>query len=656
MQSLWNPIEAQAYSNDPLAMRVYTSRLLGREPALVLHGGGNTSVKVRENDFFGNPVDLLYVKGSGWDLATIEKAGFSPVRMELLLKLAEFETLSDSVIVREQRAAMTDPFAPNPSVEAILHALIPYRYVDHTHTDAVVAVMNTPNGRDNVREIYGERVLVVPYVMPGFKLARHVFELTRGIDWSALDGIILMNHGVFTFHDDAKTSYERMIELVSLAEDFLAARGAFNVATADPAPADLPQLAAVRAQVSAAAGKPMLARLNRSPQAVGYANQPDLNAVAFQGPLTPDHIIQTKRAPLHITGNPQTDVAQFVADYRAYFDAHTDGTLTMLDPAPRWAVWAGQGVVSFGANAKGVRVVSDIVEHTLAAQQWAKALGGWQALGHQDLFEMEYWELEQAKLKGGGSAPPLQGKVALVTGAANGIGRACALMLAQQGAAVVGMDLSAEVETALQGSQFLAIQADVTDMDAMRGVVERAVGHFGGLDILVSNAGYFPSNDRIENMNADVWQRSLSVNLTSHQQVMQLAIPYLKHGIDPTIIVIGSKNFAAPGPGAAAYSVMKAGITQLARVAALELAASGIRVNVVHPDAVFDTALWTEEMLASRAKHYGLTVHEYKTKNLMRTEITSMDVGRLVASMAGDAFAKTTGAQVPIDGGNERVI
>lgn len=656
MQSLWNDTEAAQYADDPLGMRVYTSRLLGQNPDLVLHGGGNTSVKLTEKDFFGVDVDLLYVKGSGWDLATIEKPGFSPTRMDVLLRLAAFETLSDSVIVREQRAALTDPFAPNPSVEAILHAVIPARFVDHTHTDAVVAVMNTPDGAANVQEIYGDRVLVVPYVMPGFKLARLVYELTRDVDWDALDGIILMNHGVFTFHDDARVSYERMIDLVTRAEDFLRQRGAFAVASATPDAEDLLALARARQAVSAVAGAPMLAMLDRGAAAAGYAARADLDALAFQGPLTPDHIIRTKRTPVKLTGDAAADVAAFADDYRAYFATHTDGRLTMLDPAPRWAVWPGQGTVSFGANPKAVNIVADIVAHTVAAQQWAAALGGWQALGQQDLFDMEYWELEQAKLKRGGANPPFQGKVVLVTGAASGIGRACADHFAALGAAVVAVDLDGAVVGQFAGAGQVGVQADLTDPDAPRLAVEAAVRAFGGLDVLVSNAGYFPPNARIEDMDPAVWERSLAVNITSHQRMLQAAVPYLRHGIDPAVVMMGSKNFPAPGPGAASYSVMKAGITQLARVAALELAADGIRVNTLHPDAVFDTALWTDALLQSRADHYGMTVAQYKTKNLLGVEIRSADVARLAAVLAGDAFSRTTGAQVPIDGGNERVI
>lgn len=658
MENLWNEQEAQSFNDDALQMRVYTSRLLGRDPALVMHGGGNTSVKDTVSNLFGEIQDVLFVKGSGWDLATIEAEGFSPVKLDVLLKLAEIAELSDSVIVREQRAALTNPTAPNPSVEAILHAIIPFKYVDHTHADALVALTNTPNGAEIIDEIYGHRVLVIPYVMPGFTLARKVFEMTQGIEWSAIQGIILMNHGIFTFSDSARASYDKMIELVSMAENYLEQNGALDapVEARLSQDIDLLKLSQLRQIVSEHAGKPMLAHLNASPAAYGFASLPNMPELAHRGLLTPDHVIRIKRTPALIQDSIHDNIQQFVDDYKQYFIEHQTPEQTMLDPAPRWAVWQDVGLVTFADSVKSIHIANDLTEHTIRAIQWAEYISEWKPLSKHEIFEMEYWELEQTKLKSQGNGLEFQGKIAIVTGAANGIGLACARALAQKGAVVVGLDINPDISTILNTDTSHGQVCDLTDNNAIVAAVEYTIQTFGGLDILVSNAGIFPPSYTIREMDTTIWEQSMAINLTSHQRILQACIPYLKNGIDPAIVVVGSKNFPAPGPGASAYSVSKAGVTQLARVAALELAQYGIRVNVVHPDAVFDTGIWSDDVIEKRATNYGLTPEQYMTKNLLKTKISSDDVAEVICSLAGSAFGKTTGAQIPIDGGNERVI
>jgi rhamnose utilization protein RhaD (predicted bifunctional aldolase and dehydrogenase)/NAD(P)-dependent dehydrogenase (short-subunit alcohol dehydrogenase family) len=662
MKSLWNDKEASECEGDPLRLRVYTSRLLGQEPSLVLHGGGNTSVKASTTSLFGDREDLLYIKGSGWDLATIEAAGFAPVRLPVLTRMAELPRLTDTEMVRAQRAAMTDPGAPTPSVEAILHAIIPYTFVDHTHADAVVAISNTPGGEERIREVYQDRVLVVPYVMPGFILARKVFELSRGLDWSRYEGMVLLHHGIFSWGNDARTSYDRMIELVTKAEDYLQKKKAWTAvrrvtsSTAHGVNGVELQLARLRREASLLRGAPMIATLDDSAEAAGFAGQPEIASIASRGPLTPDHVIRTKLKPLVLNDGDTGSVEAFARAYREYFTRHATAEVKPLDPAPRWMVWPGVGTVSLGPGAKDAAIAGDIVRHTRRAIQWAEALGGWRALPEEDLFDVEYWELEQAKLKAAGSSPPFQGKVALVTGAASGIGLASAEMLHRQGAAVTGLDINPVVSRVLHKPGLLGLTCDVTDGAALKEAVETAIRQFGGLDIVVSNAGIFSPSERLEELSDANWERSLTLNLTSHRMLLELVIPYLRLGFDPTIIVNASKNVPAPGPGAGASSVAKAGLTQLARVAALELAKDGIRVNILHPHAVFDTAAWTQEVLEARAKNYGMTVDQYKRNNLLGVEVTSQDVAALVCAMAGPAFAKTTGAQVPVDGGSDRVI
>jgi rhamnose utilization protein RhaD (predicted bifunctional aldolase and dehydrogenase)/NAD(P)-dependent dehydrogenase (short-subunit alcohol dehydrogenase family) len=696
MKNRWNDQDAAQFTDD-LALRVYTSRLLGQDDSLVLHGGGNTSVKSQLTNLFGDSENVLYVKGSGWDLATIEAPGFAPVRMDALLKMARLDSLSDSEMVKAQRAAMLDPYAPNPSVEAILHALIPAKFVDHTHADAVVTITNSPGGEARIREIYGDSVLIIPYVMPGFILAKKIDELTQGVDWSRYQGMVLLKHGVFSFAEDAKTSYERMIDLVARAAEYLQSQKAFflpasagigqseggksgetqrheQLDSAHPnlSPAKhetLLQLAQLRRAVSRQFGAALIAVSDRSDSAVEFANLPNVKEIANRGPLTPDHVIRTKPWPLVLPpltddSRPSADsgseasVEAYANNYRAYFQRHDKGTLTCLNPAPCWAVWPGVGTLSFGARLKDATIIRDIVSHTLPAIRAAEKLGAWEALPEADIFAMEYWELEQAKLKKATSAPPLQGKIALVTGAASGIGKACVEVLRAQGAVVGALDLKWPDDKNDNGdvSAILKLSCDVTDSAALKVAVDATVQAFGGLDIVIGNAGTFPPSAKLDAMPEELWDASIGVNLTAHQRLLTACADYLKLGIEPAVVMIASKNVPAPGPGAAAYSVAKAGQTQLARIAALELGEHGVRVNTLHPNAVFDTGIWTEEVLSKRAAHYGLTVEAYKTNNLLKQEVTSRDVAELACAMAGQLFKNTTGAQVPVDGGNERVI
>ncbi len=659
MKNLYTQSDADKCNNDPLRLRVYTSRLLGQDSSLVLHGGGNTSVKTEVANLFGEKEKVLYVKGSGWDLATIEAEGFAPVKMDTLLKMAELDTLDDMTMVKNQRAAMLDPSAPNPSVEAILHAVIPFNFVDHTHADAVVTVTNTPKGKEHVDAIYGDRVLVIPYVMPGFILAREIYKITKEINWSDYEGMVLLNHGIFTWGDTARESYDRMIKLVDEAEQYINKQNAAIdfVETTKVFPSiNLFEFAKLRREVSKERGGAVVARLETDSYRTHFANLSNVKKIATRGLLTPDHVIRNKRIPMIIESDVKKSVANFVRDYEKYFKHNTDGTLTCLDPAPRWGIWPNIGTVTFGRTVKECIIISDITHHTMKAIETAEKLGGWKTLGEKDIFEMEYWVLEQAKLKKSGSASIFQGKVAVVTGAASGIGRACVEKLHQFGAVVVALDINPDIRTMFNKSDIIGLVCDLTDEVAIHEAITTTVRNFGGLDIIVSNAGTFPASELLDEMKRSTWDKSINTNLSSHQILMQHALPFLKEGIDPAIVIVGSKNVAAPGPGISAYSVAKAGLTQLARVAALECAAAGIRVNVVHPNAVFDTAIWTDDVLTKRAKNYNMSVDEYKTNNLLKTAITSADVAELVATMAGPVFSKTTGAQVSIDGGNDRTI
>jgi rhamnose utilization protein RhaD (predicted bifunctional aldolase and dehydrogenase)/NAD(P)-dependent dehydrogenase (short-subunit alcohol dehydrogenase family) len=657
MKNLWNEEEASRHPDD-LGLRVYTSRLLGQDNSLVLHGGGNTSVKIRQKNLLGEEEEILYVKGSGWDLETIAEGGFAPVRMAHLLKLARLESLPDPQMVNELLTHMTRATAPAPSVETILHATLPYKFVDHTHADAVVTITNTADGEARIREIYGNSVVIIPYVMPGFDLARLCAQKFAAEATSDTIGMVLLNHGIFSFGDTARIAYDRMIDLVSLAERYLEKKNAWvlpPVAAASPKQGLRGELAALRREVSAAAGHPVIIASRSSDKNLAFARRADIAVISQQGPATPDHVIRTKRLPL--LGR---DVEGYVSGYRKYFEEHAPHAktpLTMLDPAPRVILDPELGLCTVGRSVKDASIIAEIYDHTIDIISRATVLGGFRALPAKDIFEVEYWDLEQAKLRKGGKSPAFAGEVALVTGAASGIGKACVDSLLARGAAVIGLDLDPNIAALYQRPDFLGIRCDVTDETALIEALETGVRAFGGLDMLILNAGIFPGGKRIEALSTDTWRKVMTVNLDANLVLMRECHPLLKAAPNGgRVVVIGSKNVPAPGPGAAAYSASKAALNQLARVAALEWGGDGIRINSLHPNAVFDTAIWTEEVLASRAKHYGLTVDEYKTNNVLKVEVRSRDVAELAAEMCGPLFAKTTAAQVPVDGGNERVI
>ncbi len=657
MKSLWSDREAAEYKTD-LGLRVYTSRLLGRDPSLVLHGGGNTSVKVIEKNLVGESEGILYVKGSGWDLETIAEAGFAPVRMAHLLKLAQLSVLSDSQMVNELKTQMTKAIAPAPSVETILHAILPYKFVDHTHADAVISVTNTANGWERIQEIYGEDVVIIPYVMPGFDLARVCAERFLAEKSDRTIGMVLMNHGIFSFGETAQESYEQMISLVDRAEVYLQKHDAWEVSPPNSLMREREsrfEIAKLRSEVAQIAGFPVILSSHTDEKSLAFAQREDVNIISQQGCATPDHVIRTKRLPL--VGR---DVKAYAEAYRDYFVEEAPKSaqpVTMLDPAPRVILDRQLGLVTVGKSAKDAAIVADIYEHTMEIIQRSQLLGGYQALPASDIFAVEYWELEQAKLKKGGSAPAFTGEIALVTGAASGIGKACVDSLLKRGAAVVGLDINPAIEKLYNRPDFVGVTCDVSDEVAIAHALDQAVTAFGGLDILILNAGIFPSGCRIENLDTATWQRVMQINLEANLVLMRESYPLLK--LAPKggrVVAIGSKNVPAPGPAASAYSASKAALTQLMRVAALEWSSDRIRVNTLHPNAVFDTGIWTEEVLASRANHYGLTVEEYKTNNLLKVEVTSHHVAELASEMCGSLFACTTAAQVPIDGGNDRVI
>jgi rhamnose utilization protein RhaD (predicted bifunctional aldolase and dehydrogenase)/NAD(P)-dependent dehydrogenase (short-subunit alcohol dehydrogenase family) len=678
MQSAWNDSDAGAavaiYENlgRDLALRVYTTRLLGQDPRLVLHGGGNTSVKTRIADLNGDAVEVLCVKGSGWDMGSIEPTGLPAVRLAPLVKLRSRENLSDEEMVRLQRANLIDPAAPNPSVEALLHAFIPHKFVDHTHSTAVLALTDQPDGAALCREVYGARVGYVPYVMPGFDLAKaaaQVFDADPSVE-----GLILVKHGIFSFGADAKESYERMIALVTLAEQRLAKnrKPAFISAKLPARPASAANVAPIiRGACSVPDGKidgawkRFVLDFRGSDAVMSFVNGSDVARYGQAGVVTPDHNIRIKNRPLVVAAPEDGALADFGASvraavasyadrYRQYFtrnNARVGGIKTMLDPMPRVVLVPGLGLFGLGRSKKDARIAADLAEAAVATITDAEAVGRFDPLPESDLFDVEYWSLEQAKL-GGAKDPPLAGQVAVITGAAGAIGFATAKTFAAAGAEVALLDIdetAAQAKATAIGGAALGLRCDVTDEASVQDVFARVAATFGGIDIAVSNAGA-AWQGRIGEVDEAVLRQSFELNFYGHQRVAQAAVKIMQaQGTGGCLLFNVSKQAVNPGPGFGPYGLPKAATLFLVRQYAVDYGSEGIRANAVNADRI-RSGLLTEAMIASRAHARGVSEQDYMQGNLLGREVAADDVAQ--AFLAQALALKTTADVTTVDGGN----
>jgi rhamnose utilization protein RhaD (predicted bifunctional aldolase and dehydrogenase)/NAD(P)-dependent dehydrogenase (short-subunit alcohol dehydrogenase family) len=678
MQSLWSDADAerlveryaqQGVGRD-LALRVYTSRLLGGEPKLVLHGGGNTSVKTVAKDLLDEEVEVLCVKGSGWDMAAIEPAGLPAVRLQPLRKLRQRAVLSDEEMVRVQRANLIDPGAPNPSVETLLHAFLPHKYIDHTHSTAVLSLTDQPDAAERCADLYGRRLGLVPYIMPGFQLAKKAAEIFEADP--AVEGLVLLKHGIFTFGETAQEAYERMIAAVSLAEERLTRRRTtvFAAASLPAAVAGAAEVAPILRGICAIADpsgsgayKRFILEFRSNPAVLDYVNGAELHRYSQTGVATPDHTIRTKNYPL-IVPAPESGkldifktaareaVDKFVAEYHAYFARHNarrEVPKRELDPMPRVILVPGLGLFGLGRSAKDARIAADIAESTIETVTDAEAVGRFQSISEADLFDIEYWSLEQAKL-GQTAEKPLAGQIAVVTGGAGTIGFATARALSGAGAEVVLLDIrDAKAAAQRLGGAALWIECDVADPAAVRRAFDRVAEHFGGVDIVVSNSGA-AWQGRIGEVADEVLRQSFELNFFAHQTVAQNAVHImLAQGTGGCLLFNVSKQAVNPGPNFGPYGLPKAATLTLVRQYALDYGADGIRANAVNADRI-RSGLLTPELIAARARARGVSEEAYMAGNLLGREVTADDVAQAFLHHA--VALKTTADVTTVDGGN----
>ncbi|HET7083720.1 MAG TPA: bifunctional aldolase/short-chain dehydrogenase [Rhizomicrobium sp.] len=683
MQSKWSDAEAQDFVsryapqgnnkgvNADLAVRTYTTRLLGADPKMVLHGGGNTSVKTTMKDQLGEDVEVICIKGSGWDMGVIEPAGLPAVRLEPLRKLRKLDKLSDEDMVNYQRINLLDSTAPNPSVETLLHAFLPHKFIDHVHSTAVLALTDQPDNKALVQEVYGDRVAYVPYTIPGFALAKSVADV---FDKNPkVEGLVLLQHGIFTVGDSAQQAYGRMIEFVTMAEERLTrqrkvlaqARLPSNIASVPEIAPILRGAVAIEKNANAGTAKRQLLDFRTNAQILNYVNGAELARYSQVGVVTPDHTIRTKNWPV-IVPAPEAGkleewakdvheaVAAYVARYHRYFEDNNAKSAVKkkeLDPLPRVILVPGVGMFGVGGSAKDAAIAADIAENAIAVITDAEAMGEYRSISDFDMFEVEYWSLEQAKL-GKSNEKSLARQVAVVTGGGSGIGAATARAMAKEGAEVAILDRDPDAAKAVAkkiGGKALAVACDVTNPGSVRAAFDAVVSAFGGVDIVVSNAGA-AWQGTIGKVDDETLRKSFELNFWAHQAVAQQATRIMQaQGTFGCLLFNTSKQAVNPGKDFGPYGLPKAATLFLVKQYALDHGKDGIRANAVNADRI-RSGLLTDEMVTARSKARGLSEADYMAGNLLKREVTAEDVADAFVYLA--TATKTTAAIITVDGGN----
>ena len=649
MKSFWNSVESEPWNSNELEQRIYSARLLAKEPDLGCTVGSAVSVKITEKNLFGESAELIYVHAPGASLTDIEFTQLIPLRRDHLLRLLSLPGLSARQLELQIRLASSQPDSSAPTANALLHAVIPAKYVDQASPDAILSLTNTPRAAELIQSVFGPNVLLIPYFQSRFDLAKAVAAALESRRSEKPSGLVLAKRGLCTFGATPEESYRQMLNLVNAAEERIQkslSPARVTRATNAGGSAARTELAQLRRRVSELAGKPMILSTHQNEFLPQLMARPDAVALLNRGPASPEHFRSLRRSPL--VGR---DVQAFVERYRNYCLQQAGNIDDLPDLTPRIIIDPALGLLAVGDKPEEADLVATVFQHTAKIILQAEQLGGWQPISEFDLLQSGSAKMAKTDAT---RKNAFAGEIALITGAASGIGRATVKAFLANGAAVAGLDLNPAISALTDVPAFLGLPSDVTNEKEVAHALQRTVQRFGGIDILVLNTGFLPSARRILDLELGAWQHAMRVNLDANFNLLRSCYRYLHESPrGGRIIVVSPQNLVPPGKGPAAYAAAKAALTQLVRSTAAEWGISRIRVQIVHPDNVFDTAIWTPEVLEQRAKCRGMTVDEYRRANSLRIEISSQDVAELVVTLCGSAFSKTTGAQIAIDGGSD---
>ncbi|MDC0342613.1 bifunctional aldolase/short-chain dehydrogenase [Alphaproteobacteria bacterium] len=663
MKSLWNDKTAQQYVRDykkkkinkDLALRIYTTHLLGRNPKLVLHGGGNSSVKSVGKNLYKKDVNLIYVKGSGWDMSNLNELGMPGLELNPLLETIKLYELNDNDMVNLLRSNLINANAPNPSVETLLHAYLPFKFVDHTHSNAFLSILNQPNPQAIIKKIFGNKLGIVPYIMPGFSLAKECFKVFNKDE--KVEGLALINHGIFTFGNTAKQSYERMINFVSDVENYISKNKIKLKTHINKSKINVSDIVlSIRKSFSSYSNKKWILKFHNDNDDRSIASTQNLNNLLNKGPVTPDHVIRIKSKILFISKNKylkiDEEIKKYCLSYKKYFLKNKNfvNNCKIIDPLPRIIVLEGIGIVSSGKKLKDQKISYDVFKSMASSVLDAERIGRFKSIVEKDIFKMEYWPLERAKLDNA-KAQSLDGNNVIITGGGGTIGMAIAKKFRQEGANVILIDKKYDKDLLEKNNlhDCFIVNADLTNNQKLKKIVEKIVLNFGGIDVLISNAGR-AFQGAIETVDPKIIKKSYDINFLSHQNISQLAVQIMKKQSTGGLILYNlSKQAINPGKNFGPYGLAKSTTLFLMKQYALECGEYNIRVNGINADRI-ESGLLTKELINQRATSRGLSKERYLSNNLLNKQVLADDVAE--AFYAQTLLKKTTANIITVDGGN----